>query len=240
MTVHFTKVKIIFLALFCVSTQIAAQKIITVDFCTIHYSTQIVLYDTIGIAVHVTVNDTSAVNDNTLSGDLFYWYATDSMIASGMAPRLINNNLNSELILDGGIPDTVYVDLRPEEIRTNGQLNVMCLWATMLVPGIEDTIPCCNNFDSDILGDEIYTQEKNNGNIVFPSPAEQYIFIRPEEISSVKQIKLISMEGKIINQLEKEEFKNGFISIEYLAIGYYLVELKYENNTVIRTKILKH
>ena len=222
--------------LFLIST-VRSQKIVTVDFCIIDPDTPVMLNDTTLFYVYVTVDDTSATDDNTLYGDLYYWYQTDSMLSAGIPPGFINILPDNEFIPIGGKLDTISIAFQAHEIRP-GPVNVICIWAAMQLPEIEDTIPCCNMFGF-ITGVETNEFLNKKYNVVFPNPVGQYLHIVEEEINQVSYINFYTIGGKMIRQLRSEEFTQGIISLETLEPGYYLVELYYQNGTITRSKILK-
>lgn len=197
----------------------------------------IIMNDTTDFFVQVSVNDASVLNQDSIYGDLFYYYLTDSMISASVNARIINDDSN-DIYINPTIADTVHIDIRPDEIKTT-PVNLIILWPAMINPEVADT-----DSSTIVVGFDGYLSLPSitgigQKNLIFPCPAIQYIYIRQEELSLIKQIRILSIEGKTINQYDKHEFSSGFINIDYLATGPYFVELNYYNNNVVRTKILK-
>lgn len=232
------KMGVVCLLAFFVFNKASAQigtKIVTID--SISAQEPIVMFDTTNFFVLVTVNDTSFVNQDSIFGDLFYYYLTDSMDSAGVPPRLINNDTINQWYV-GTFSDILSIDIRPDEIRTT-PVNLIVVWPAMINPEVADTDSIVIQIGFDGFLGITPTPDHPRGNIVYPCPAMQYIYIRPEEISLIKEIHILSMEGKTINSFESEEFTSGFINIDSLALGTYLVELEYFDSKIIRTKIIK-
>jgi hypothetical protein len=235
------KIKTIFLITFFVIfsfTETHAQRVFTIDYCHLEEDNPPYSFgDTISLWVHFFVSDTSGA-DTSAFGDLYFWWQTDSMVAAGVPPRLINITPAYEFIPVGGVLDTVPIDLRPEEWRIiTGPVNVYCVWAAMYIPDMEDSIPCCNAYGLTILGDE--NQVDNTSINLFPNPTTQFMIIQGDQISSIKEMTIISIEGKIAGLKTYEEIKTGRIDLEFLQPGIYFVELKMLDNSIVRKKIQK-
>ncbi len=197
----------------------------------------VIMNDTCDFRVEVGVTDIILLIPGIAIGDLFYWYRTDSMISSGQPARILELDLNVEIVVDNYV-DTVPVDIRPNEIRT-GPVNLIILWPAMINPLVWDTTggTCFVTVEGFLGNDGNYP--KQVGNVIFPCPALQYINIRAEELDGIKEISIISMEGQTIQTYQHDEFKNGSINMECYAAGTYIVQLTYYNNEVSRTKIQK-
>jgi hypothetical protein len=199
----------------------------------------IVMLDYTDFAVTISVYDSTLLTPDSIFGDLFYYYLTDSMISAGTPPRVINELVNNIWVY-GTVTDTVPIDIQPGEIRTSPPVNLIILWPAITSPDLADSIPDSTyaNFDGYIGIPTIPDPKKLS--VIFPIPAMQYMYIKPEEIELIKHINILSIEGKLISTHEYLEYKSGFISIDTMPAGTYLVELNYKNGEVIRTKIIKH
>lgn len=209
-------------------------KTLTID--SIALLEPVIMNDTTDFRVRVRV--TYLGSPAAVFGDLFYYYLTDSMIQVLAPPRIFLQGDSGETASDGMF-DTIPIDIRPDEIRTTTPLNTIILWPAMISPetldSVSDTIQV--GFNGWLGLPPIVIPNKSN--IVFPCPALQYIYIRQEELSLIKQIRILSVEGKMISQYENSEFNSGFINVDHLASGNYLVELLYFSSKIIQTKILK-
>lgn len=217
-------------------SKMQAQATKTLGIDSINILDPIVIGGITNFEVRVRVTNLLAQPDSIL-GDIFYYYLTEYMDSLGSPPRIFLQGDTAEMVTDGML-DTISIDIQPNEIRTT-PVNLIILWPAML-----DSEP----FDS--ICDSIYAfgdgylgipklPENSKYNIIFPCPALQYVYIKPEELSFIRQINILSMDGKMLFQYSANEFSSGFVNIDELSNGNYLVELNYYNNKVIRTKILK-
>ena len=228
----------LFVALTFVSANsIQAQKTLSLD--NITALEPIIINDTTNFQVSVGVINGASLPD-TVTGDIFYWYLTDSMIMSSQPARKLEQDFVSELVPDGFI-DTIHIDIQPNEIRTT-PVNLIILWPAMIDSSVSDT----HSISMYVLPvgflhvqTGINPPYSNTQNLIFPCPTLQYIYIRHEELSSINKIIIYSMDGQAIATYENDEFKNGMINLENFVIGNYLVELIYYNNEIVKTKILK-
>ena len=238
----FKKGAILLLAFFAFNNANAQlpTKLLFID--SINQLEPIIMFDSTDFYVHVVVDDTSFVNNDSIFGNLIYYYLTDSMDTAGASPRIIDND-PSNIWIAGSIGDIVSVDIRPDEIRTSPPINLIILWPAMVQPGMTEVS------DSDSVAVNVTfegylslppTPGIQKGTILFPTPALQVLYIKPEEIDLIQRINILTMEGKLINTYEYLEYKSGFINIDTVPRGSYLVELNYKNGEVIRTKIIKH
>jgi len=199
----------------------------------------LVIGDTTDFYVELSVDDIGPLNVDSLLGNLFYLFWTDSMQNSLQLPRIIDLDL-SVIWVPSFLADTVPIDIRPNEIRTE-PANLIILWPAMINPLILDTngisilIPTGGILPT--LGIEQFFNEPN---LIFPCPAIQFINIRPEEIKLIRHIKIVSIEGKILNKYLPSEFSSGTISVNHLPVGSYFVEMNFNDGKVVRTKILKN
>lgn len=231
---------IIFLFAFFVKWQTSHAQLVFLSTESITPLEPILMNDTIDFQVQVGVTNFISLLPDIAIGNIFYWYRTDSMINSGQPARLVDFNLSVQLVSDGFL-DTVPIEMKPNELRMGGTnpVNLIILWPAMINPLVVDTTGGVTNIVVDgYLGDNPYPQQV--GNIIFPCPALQYIYIKHEEIIEIKQLSVISMDGQLIQTYENEEFKNGFINLENYATGNYVVRCTYYNGNVIQTQILKH
>jgi len=214
-------------------------KILSID--SIAQLEPIIINDSTDFVVLVSVNDTSFINNDTISGDLFYYYRTDSMLNAGFLPRIINND-PSNITIFGNILDTVSIDIRPDEIRTSPPVNLIILWPAIITtnPEVIDStqIDISVTFEGYIGIPSITNKDKSN--IIFPVPANQFIYIQPTEINLIKEVHLLTVDGKLISTKFAEEISSGFIQIDHLPGGTYLIEINYLNGETIRTKVIKN
>lgn len=216
-----------------------ATKILSID--SISQLEPIIMNDTVDFLVLVSINDTSFVNNDTITGDLFYYYQTDSMINAGAPPRIFNQYIANETI-SGSFFDTISIDIFQNEIRTSPPVNLIILW-----PAIITTNP--EVIDSTQIELEVYfegylhTPHANDNDeykVIFPIPASQYIYVRPEEIQFIRQIHLLTVDGKIVGTKQAEEISSGLISIDHLPTGTYFVQIEYRNGEIIQSKMIKN
>lgn len=224
------------LGLFTTKTYSQATTTLSID--SISQLTPIIMGDTTDFLVRVRVDNFLGVD--TISGDIFYYYQTDSMVLDSAPPRILEQDLVTELIIDSFI-DIVHVDIRPDEIRTSSTnpLNLIVIWPAMFSPAVLDT-------DSVVLYIEVegfldipngWNLQKTN--VIFPCPALQFIYIRQEEIYLIEQIKIISMNGELIRSIPKNEFKQGWINIDELKTGNYIAYVQYKTGSTTTLKFIK-
>lgn len=222
--------------IFCNSS--SSQRVFKIDLCIFDEdNAPFTFYDTIPIMVHVKVENGGGI-DTSANGDLYYWFQTDSMVSAGMPPRLINTDLSLEYLPPGGKFDTIPVDLRPEEWRTGptSPVNVWCVWAGMYIPDIIDSIPCCGNFGSAILGNEVHGNQTYFN--AYPNPTNQMLFISTGQTNTISDIKIMTIEGKTVDR--KVEMKSNAIDVQYLNEGIYILEIKFTDGSITRRKIQKY
>ncbi len=213
-----------------------AQVTKTLQIDSINVLDPIIIGSNTNFEVRVRVTNLLMQPDSIL-GDLFYYYLTDSMDSLGTPPRIFSQDSVNEMVVDGML-DTITIDIQPNEIRTT-PVNLIILWPALV--GVEPVDSVCDSIF--VFGDGYIgipnLPEGNKHNIIFPCPALQYVYIKPEELSLIKQINILTMEGKILNQYSIPEFSSGFINLDHLANGNYLIELQYFNNHTFQTKIIK-
>lgn len=233
------KISICFLICFGTFSKANSQlTILSID--SISALEPLVMNDTTDFYVELSVDDIGPLNVDSLLGNLYYLYWTDSMQSSLQPPRIIDLDL-SVIWVPSFMADTVPIDIRPYEIRTE-PANLIILWPAMINPLILDTNGISILIEHpDGIG-TLNTEEflKKNPNVVFPCPALQFINIRSEEINLIKLIKVISLEGKVMNEYLPADFSDGMISVNHLPVGTYFIEVNYLDNKLIRTKILKN
>jgi hypothetical protein len=223
------------LAFFAFTTlQAQASKTLKID--SIHVMGPILIGGSTDLEVRVRVTNLLSLPD-TVTGDIFYYYQTDSMQNAGAPPRIFLQDSVFETIPDGML-DTVTIDIQPNELRTN-PVNLIILWPALIGPETIDSVS-----DSILVYVNGYASTPtlpafDNPTVLFPCPALQYIYIRPEELSYIRHIQILTMDGKIIATYNPYEFSHGMINLDALDAGYYMVTLTYDKKTV-RTKILKH
>lgn len=201
----------------------------------------LVIGDTTDFYVELSVDDIGPLNIDSLLGNLFYLYWTDSMISSLQLPRIIDLDL-SVIWVPSFMADTVPIDIRPNEIRTE-PANLIILWPAMINPLILDTNGISINIQmpdsTGTLNMENPFKDPNH-QIIYPSPAIQFVRIRPEDIESIKEIRLLYSDGRTASTYLPAEFKSGTINVDHLAPGNYLVEIFYKNGDTHVSKIVKY
>jgi hypothetical protein len=238
MMVYIKKGAIILLAFFAFGKMYSQTgKVLYMD--SLVQQEPIIMFDTTDFAARVWVDDTTALNQDSIFGDLFYWYLTDSMLAAGAPARAINNDTTNIWIIHY-IIDIISVDIRPDEIKTT-PVNLIILWPAMITstPQVadSDSVAIYVQFEGYIGIPEI--PDVPQSHLLFPTPALQYIYIRPEELPLIQYIHLLTIDGKMVSQYQAEEFSSGLINLDQLANGNYLVEVQYYSGKTVRTKILK-
>lgn len=208
---------------------------VTLSLLNINITTPLIMYDTVDFAVSVGV--LNGLNPDTVTGDIFYYYLTDLMLATLQPPRKFEEDFVVEMV-PHGFQDTIPIDIQPTEIKTT-PVNLIILWPAMHVPEVEDT-NSLSIFEL-LLGFLDAPQEypMQHGNIVFPCPASQFLFVKENELELIREIRIMSMSGAMVRSYPKEEFSSGTIVLNELAAGQYLIEIHYEDQQVIRQKILK-
>jgi hypothetical protein len=217
-------------------SNLQAQPAKTVKIDSIHVMGPILIGGNTDFEVRLRVTNLLSQPDS-ISGDLYYYYLTEFMDSSLLPPRIFLLDSVTEMVTDGML-DTITIDIQPNEIRTT-PVNLIILW-----PALYNAEP----YDS--ISDSIYVfgdgyiglpplPENTQYQIVFPCPALQYIYIRPEELNLIRHIQILSMDGKIVHAYDPWEFGTGMINLDDLPNGNYIVELTYSQKTV-RTKIIKH
>lgn len=200
----------------------------------------LVIGDTTDFYVKLFVDDIGPLNVDSLLGNLFYVYLTDSMINSGQLPRIIDLDL-SVIWVPNMMADTVPIDIRPNEIRTE-PANLIILWPAMINPLILDTNGININIPGLVptLGLE-YPYTDPNHQIIYPSPAIQFVRIRPEDVELIKEVRLLYSDGRTASSHLPAEFKSsGTINVDHLASGNYLVEIFYLDGNTHVSKIVKY
>ncbi len=238
--ISFIKKGAIGILAFLAFSQVKAQSTLIVYIDSIYQLEPIIMNDSTDFFVNVVVDDTSFVGADSIYGNLVYYYWTDSMINAATPPRVIDNDTSSYWLV-GSFGDIVSVDIRPDEIRTE-PVNLIILWPAIFeswpIPITSDSIEIMVGFDGYLQLPDIPGAKKNN--LLFPVPAMQYIYIRPEEVDQIRQINILTLEGKQVSTFEYLEFKSGFINVDSLSNGNYLVELNYKDGRTTRTRIIKN
>jgi hypothetical protein len=197
----------------------------------------IIMFDSTDFSINLTATDSIGGGPDTILGDLLYYYLTDSMINAGAPARVINES-PANVLIGFTFTDTLTIDIRPDEIRTT-PVNLIILWPAILNPAVADSVSDTILVQLDgFLGlkpDPVI----ENRQIIFPSPALQYIYIRPEELGYIKEIEIFTLQGQLISHHAAEEFRSGLIDLSHLASGNYLVKIHYVNQPPQQTKIQK-
>lgn len=217
----------------CLYSQMLAP---TLTITSVTQMEPMIMFDSTDFNITITATDSIGAPD-TVSGDLFYYYQTDSMINAGTPPRIINNDPASVLIAFS-FNDTLTIDIRPDEIRTT-PVNLIILWPAMLNPMIADSV--CDSIEVELMGflGLRPLAGKETQPVIFPCPALQYIYIQPEQLGQITEINLFTITGEFLSHYAPEDFRLGLIDIGHLAPGYYLVEVYYPNRLPRQIKIQK-
>lgn len=196
----------------------------------------ILINDVVDFQVVIGVVDGLSM-PTSVTGDIYYWFLTDSMILSGAQARILEQDFVSELVSDGFV-DVVPIDIQPDEWRTQ-PANLIILWPAMLDSSVADT----HSLSLYVLPDGFLNTPPNYTNTqrnqLFPSPVIQLVYIKPEELKQIQKILFYGMDGSVKATYEYGEFSNGCINLDTFPAGTYLTELYYFDNRVIRTKIQK-
>lgn len=220
------------LGLFTSKTYSQATTILYID--SINILGPVLFGGTTDIEVQVRVMD-GFVGD-TLVGDIYYYYQTDTMDSLGIPPQIVDQDFVSESVADPFL-DTVHIPINPAEMRT-GPLNLIVVWPAMINPAVLDTDSVAFNLQVEgYVGIEPLPAFKDN--IVYPSPAMHYLFIKPDEMDQIQQMIILNMQGQTVETITGEKLANGWINIDGLQSGCYMVQVIYKNGTVFNKKFLK-
>lgn len=213
---------------------INAQATTTLSIDSVNQLGPIILDDTTGFQVRVRVN--SLLGPDSLTGDIFYYYRTDSMINSGAPARIFQQDAVIELVYDQFI-DTVLIDIRPDEIRTD-PLNLIVIWPAMINPSVADTdsIAFYVGFDG-YFGIEEPTERLINP--LYPLPAMEYLYVRPSDADKIELIHITNMQGQTVMLVNRNQLSSGWIHVGSLPAGLYNATITYNNGQLQTTRILK-
>lgn len=218
------------------------QKVIaqprTLSISSIVQLEPIIINDTTDFKLVLGVHHSITLAPDSIFGDIFYYYQTDSMINASAPPRIINNEVNNEWISDQEI-DTISIDIRPEEIRTD-PVNLIVVWPAINNPNVSDSSGIAYQvFAEGYLGEPGLNMPPET-NIIFPCPAIQFMYIKPSEMKQIRQIDITGTNGSIIASYVCQEFNGGYINLEGLPPGTYVVTLYYFDKRVVQTRLLKY
>jgi hypothetical protein len=228
-----------FLGLACIllcQTSFAQPRTLSISF--ISQLEPLIINDTTDFKLTLGVHHSITSVPDSIFGDIFYYYQTDSMIATSTPPRIINNVVNNIWVHDGEI-DTISIDIRPEEIRTD-PINLIVVWPAMSNPNIEDSSGIAYQVFSEGFMGEPGMNMSSETNIIFPCPAIQFMHIKPSEMNQIRQIDITGVNGSTIASYVCQEFNGGYINLEGLPPGTYVVTLYYFDKRVIQTRMLKY
>jgi len=213
-----------------------STKILSID--SIQVMDPVIMNGITNFSVSVRVDDTSAANNDFTTGILFYYYLTDSMIDAGVPPRIIAPNSNA-VFINPIIVDTVPIDILPDEIKTD-PVNLIILW------------PAISGFNTEVVDTDsafihvtvngflnTYQHASKKQELYYPLPAMQVLYIRPDELALIERIRIYSLNGNVIKDYSKEEFKSGQLDLYELSSGTYLVETEYTSGYKLNKKIIK-
>jgi hypothetical protein len=217
------------------TSKIYSQATTTLSIDSFSILNTFVYGDTAYVGVQVRVLD--GFMSDTLVGDIYYYYLTDSMISAGDSAQIIELDGIIQSVADP-FWDVVHIPINTGEMKT-GPLNLIVVWPAMMDPAVLDTDSVVINL---ILGHDVGIEPEyvpTNENILYPSPAMHYIFIKPEEIDLIQQMIILNMQGQTVETIPGEKLSYGWISIDHLSSGAYLAILKYKDGKMIKKKILK-
>jgi hypothetical protein len=220
------------LGLFTSKTYSQATTIMSID--SVNILTPVLFGGTTDIEVQVRVMN--GFVPDTLFGDIYYYYLTDTMDSLGIPPQIVDQDFVMENVADPFL-DTVHIPINTGEMKT-GPLNLIVVWPAMMNPEVLDTDSVAFYLQVEgYIGIEPLPSFEEN--ILYPLPAMHYLFIKPHDIDLIEQIQIMNMQGQIINTMHKQDFSNGWLNIDQLPPGAYMVILQYKNGTVANKKILK-
>ena len=196
----------------------------------------VIINDVANFQVVVGVVNNLSMPD-TVTGDIYYWFLTDSMILAGAPPRKLEQDFVSEMVYDGFI-DIVPIDIQPDEWRTE-PANLIILWPAMIDPSVVDTHSLSlflNPFG--FLGIPQGTEDEKD-NKLFPCPVIQLVYIQPTDLPLIKEIIFYRTDGSVKTSYKHDEFASGCINLDTFPSGIYITELHYFDHRIIRIKIQK-
>jgi len=209
-----------------------ATTVLYIDSVTI--LTPVLFGGTTDISVQVRVMN-GFVGD-TLVGDIYYYYQTDTMDSLGIPPQIVDQDFVSENVADPFL-DTVHIPINPTEMKT-GPLNLIVVWPAMMNPAVLDTDSVAFYLQVEgYIGIEPLPSFEEN--ILFPLPAMHYLFIKPDELGRIDEMIISNMQGQMITRMSIVDLQNGWINIDGLNSGFYMVMLRYRDGSIINKKILK-
>jgi hypothetical protein len=199
----------------------------------------ILINDTTDFRLVLGVHHSVTMVPDSIMGDLFYYYQTDSMINSSTPPRVIDNSFGNQWIVDQQV-DTLSIDIRPEEIRT-GPINLIVVWPAMHNPNVSDSSGIAYyTYSNGYMGEEGMMNIPPKSNIIFPCPAFQFMYIKTSEMPQIRQIDILGINGSIIATYTPQEFNGGYIYLKDLPPGTYVVNIYYFDKRVVQTRLLKY
>jgi hypothetical protein len=219
------------------TSKVYSQATTTLSIDSISILSPVIMGGITNFGVQVRVNNLFA--GDTITGDIFYYYLTDSMISAGIPPRIFEQD-TSEFVSDP-FWDTVHVDIQPNEIRTGatGPLNLIVIWPAMIHPAIADTDSVTFYITVEgFLGLET-AYPPNNEHIIYPSPAQHYLFIKPDDMNLIAEIQLLNLQGQMVDRMHQDVISSGWINIDGLKTGAYMAVIYYKNGNVVYKKFLK-
>lgn len=217
-----TKIGLIAALLFLGSNFSQAQKTLSLE--NITPLEPIIINDITDFQVTVGVVDGLSM-PTSVTGDIYYWFLTDSMILAGAPARILEQDFVSELVADGFI-DIVPIDIQPNEWRTQ-PANLIILWPAMIDSSVADTHSLSLYLYPEGFLNISSTNNNTKGNQLFPSPVIQLVYIKPEELKQIQKILFYGMDGTIKATYEYGEFSTGCINLDTFPAGTYLTELIY-------------
>lgn len=216
------------------STKIYSQATTLLYIDSVSILNPVVFGGTVDLAVQVRIS--APVFGDTLTGDIYYYYQTDTMDSLGIPPIAIEQDSVSEFLSDPFL-DTIQIPIDNIHMKT-GPLNLIVVWPAMIHPAVLDTDSIVFELPVEgYLG--LDPPDEVKGNILYPLPAIHYLFIKPDEIGEIQELFIMNLQGQIVDSYQPHHLQNGYINIDHLSPGYYLAILQYKNGQRFNKKILK-
>jgi hypothetical protein len=209
-----------------------------------------VLGYTTHITLHVKFKSCITNNDTSVTGNLVYWYRTDSMWNSFQGPKMIDDNPAYEFVDGGGLVDTIPFYCDSAELRSSdtGPANVIIIWPSIHSPSIE---LCDSGFylfpSVDVASTSGIEEEgpQKFGSTVFPNPAGsmQIVLIHSKHSDEIEKVIVTNTMGNIISSKEfnEHESSHGYVvPTEDLRQGIYHIHIFYKDKKTEVVKFIKN
>ncbi len=133
--------------------------------------------------------------------------------------------------------DSLILGFGKYELDANGHFNVIFgtgIWD--LAPGgmVYDEAPDMDVYQINVVISADYSTIEEQGYIVFPNPANQYLNISGSDVFNIKVIKVVDASGKLMSK----QFEQNFVDVSALAAGVYFLEIETDKGIQVE-KIIK-